>query len=151
MEELAVIGGTFLVCLASGLVPVVNAEIYLIGVALITPPPLLPLVVLAAALGQMIAKAMMFFAGVGISKIKRERARAAIEKYRAMLEKRAKAPLVLLFLSASIGLPPLFVVAILAGTLGIRFVPFFVVGLLGRAVRFGVIVYIPEAARWLSG
>ena len=49
-----------------------------------------------------------------------------------------------ILLSAGVGLPPFYVVSIACGLLRIPFMQFFVLGLIGRLARFGVIVLAPQ-------
>lgn len=49
-----------------------------------------------------------------------------------------------MLVSAVVGLPPFYVVSIACGLLRFPFARFFVLGLLGRLVHFGVIVMAPQ-------
>jgi len=147
-HDLGIYAGTFLVCFVSGLVPVVNAEVWLVAVTLLvdTAAPLPAVVVLAAA-GQMAAKSLLYYAALGVLDLPTGRYREKVEKARASLARWKRRPNLVLFASASIGLPPLYVTTLLAGGLGYRFRSFFVIGMLGRAARFTVIV----VAAWMGG
>ncbi len=124
----------------SGFVPFVNIEAYLVGAAALLPnsPPLV--VVVAAALGQMAAKALLFLGGRGLVSLPthlRERALAAS----ARLGTRRSPALV--FTSALTGLPPFYVVSVAAGLLGFRAGPFLLAGFAGRLLRFGAVFALP--------
>ena len=45
----------------------------------------------------------------------------------------------------------MYIVSIACGTIGMRLVPFFLIGFLGRLIHFGVVAMIPELARKLIG
>ncbi|MET8349104.1 MULTISPECIES: VTT domain-containing protein [unclassified Micromonospora] len=140
--------------LASALVPVVNAEAYAVvagqrgGHALVA--------VLALGLGQTAGKLLLFEAarhGTGRlaqklahrSRSGRAAARAArwAGRIRRWLSRRRTAvPTVLV--SATVGVPPLAVVSLAAGTAGLRRWEFAVACLLGRVIRFALLA-LPAA------
>jgi membrane protein YqaA with SNARE-associated domain len=141
--DLGVYGGTLLVCFVSGLVPFINAEVWLVAIALsVAAPATLACVVVLAAIGQMIAKVLLYLAAKGALELPTGRYRAAVDRARARIAGWKKKPLLLLAVSSSVGLPPFYVVALLAGALEIRLPAFCVLGLLGRIVRFGAVVVI---------
>ena len=151
---LGLIWVSFVVCFVSGFLPLVNAEAYLLSVSALSPPHVAVPLTLAGALGQMLAKALLYLSGRGILRLplgrhgdtvkrKMEQTRAKIERHRAHAGS-------LMFVSAFVGLPPFYFVSILAGTLRLPFGLFFGVGLVGRILRFGVFVFLPQGARmWL--
>lgn len=147
--ELGIFGGTFVVCFVGGLVPVVNAELWLVTVTLLSSSAApLPLVVVMAAAGQMLAKSLLFVTARGaVSVPSRGRYRERVERARAAIARWRRRPALLLFASASVGIPPFYVTTLLAGGLGIRFKTFLAVGMLGRLARFGVVV----ALAWTGG
>jgi len=146
--ELGIFAGTFAVCFISGLVPVVNAEIWLVAVTLLVASPApLPAVVLLAAAGQMAAKSVLFITAKGALDLPTGRYQEKIERARASLARWKRRPNLLLFTSASVGLPPLYVTTLLAGGLGYRYRSFVTIGMLGRTARFAVIV----ALAWTGG
>lgn len=62
---LGLFGGSFAVGAVSGLVPLLNTEAYLLGVAALAPrETLLPVVLLTTA-GQMASKSLLYVAGSG--------------------------------------------------------------------------------------
>lgn len=140
-SDLGIYAGTFVVCLVSAVVPLVNAELWLVALTLLlrNAAPLPAVVVLAAA-GQMVGKSLLYFTAQGALDLPTGRYRAKVEKARATIARWKKRPMLLLFASASVGVPPLYVTTLFAGGLGYRFRSFFAIGMLGRAVRFAVIV-----------
>jgi membrane protein YqaA with SNARE-associated domain len=134
----------------SGFVPVVNAELFLVGVAALAPREELAALALLAAAGQMVAKSAWYLGGRGVVRLPTGKRRADLEAVQARVERwRSKDLLVLV--SASVGLPPFFATSILAGTLRLPFARFLVVGLAGRALRFGAVIAIPALGRWVVG
>ena len=51
------------------------------------------------------------------------------------------------FLSASVGMPPFYIVSILAGVVKLNFFRFFSAGLVGRFIRFGILALFPHLLR----
>jgi len=136
-------GGIFFVALSgalvSSLVPFVNAELLLIGMALATPAAA-PLLVVVVSVGQMVGKSVLFLTGGRV-------ARSALEGRLARWRldgrtHRAGGPLI--GMSAFLGLPPFYLVSVAAPALGVRFRTFLVMGLAGRLLRFGLLVSLPE-------
>jgi membrane protein YqaA with SNARE-associated domain len=154
MDELVVRLGlplaTFLFCAASGVVPVLNAEVFLVGVAAVAPSSTLPLLALLAALGQMVAKSAMYLGGRGVVRLPRGKRKQDLEAVRARVE-RWRSKDLLVFVSAGVGLPPFFAISILAGTLRFPFARFLVAGFLGRLIRFSLALAVPPLGRWLVG
>ncbi|MEU8301840.1 VTT domain-containing protein [Micromonospora sp. NPDC048909] len=134
---------------SSALVPVVNAEAYAVVAA--RPGGHAVIAVVALAVGQTAGKLLLFeTARRGTGRLARRlarrnqsgrvAARAArwAEPVRRWLSHRRTAlPTVLL--SASVGVPPLALVSIAAGTAGLRHWEFAVACLLGRVVRFAIL------------
>lgn len=148
--ELGIYAGTFAICFIGGLVPVVNSEVWLVAVTLLVASPApLPAVVVLAAAGQMAAKSLLYFTAMGAFDLPQGRYRDKIDKARAALARWKRRPNLLLFTSASVGLPPLYVTTLLAGALGYRYRAFLVVGMLGRVTRFAVVVALVwTGAEW---
>lgn len=148
---------TFGLCIASGLIPLINGELVLIGFILKAPVQSVAMtggLVLAAGMGQMIAKIVMYYVGKGafkLSKKKEGKFTKAIKKYQHKMEENASAPSMLLFVSAFIGLPPFYVISILAGTFNIPFMRFFLLGSVGRIMHFAVVAFFPEIWKHYSG
>lgn len=151
MTTIGALLATFGVCLLSAVVPFVNAELYLLAAAAVASSRLVPALVVAAALGQMLGKSFMYYAGRGALRLPSERLRrmvATVERrYRQEGAAGAAIGGTVILASASLGLPPFYVVSIACGVLRIPFAQFFVLGLLGRLVRFGVVVLGPQLAR----
>ena len=141
---------TYVVCLVSGFVPLVNTEAYLLAAsALSRPASALPLT-LAAAVGQMTAKTLLYLSGRGLMHLPMERYQARVEKTRALLDAHRGGTGAFMFASAFSGWPPFYLVSLAAGTLRQRFSLFFAAGLAGRFLRFGLLVLLPQAVRlWL--
>lgn len=145
---LGIYAGTFVICFLSGVIPLINAEVYLIAVSAVVGSPALVLTVtLLAALGQMAAKAVLALAARGTLSLPLGRYQAKLEAARAKVARWREKPLLITFASASLGLPPLYLTSLLVGVLGIRLWSFLAVGMVGRVLRFGVVAAIPQLVR----
>jgi membrane protein YqaA with SNARE-associated domain len=144
---------TLIVSVLSGLLPLVNGEVYLIAAILVAGDPpgasggaagadapyMINALVLAllVAVGQMIAKVGLYYTARGAAQLGRStRLGQRLEQAQALAERWRGKPLTVLFLSAVTGLPPFYLVSLLAGVLRIRFGTFVVLGLVGRVLRF---------------
>lgn len=139
---------TFGVCALSAVVPLVNAELYLLAASAIAPRELVVPLIVAASTGQMAGKSVMYYAGVGALSLPSARLRRVVarveERYRSAKAGGATLGGGIILLSAVVGLPPFYVVSIACGLLRIPFVQFFALGLLGRLIRFTLIVLAPQ-------
>jgi len=141
--ELGIYVGTFVVCFLAGLIPLINAELWLLAVTLmIASPAPLPAVVVLAAAGQMLAKVLLYYAAQGVIDLPTGRFAARVEKARAKIEKWKERPRWVLWASSILGLPPFYVISLLAGALKIRLRTFVMIGMTGRVLRFSVLVAV---------
>ncbi|HYR06263.1 MAG TPA: hypothetical protein VEQ60_00750, partial [Longimicrobium sp.] len=79
MSLLAVWLTTLGVAVASAVIPVINIELYLLGAAALAPAAMAVPLVLAATIGQMAGKVLMYFAATGAVKLPGKRLQAALE------------------------------------------------------------------------
>jgi len=142
------------VCLVSALVPVVNAEIFLVG--LVTAQPQLPwwLVGLAAAVGQLAGKLVIYYAGRGALRLparlrrkseseRRGRWSARLARFQETCRDRPVWTVGVLVTAAAVGLPPFAATSFVAGVAQVSLGTFLTTGLVGRFARFGAIAAAP--------
>jgi membrane protein YqaA with SNARE-associated domain len=138
---------SFVVAMISGVFPLVNAEIYLVGIVIasrVSWPSVILLAVIIAC-GQMVTHSLLFHAARGAANAgskRREKLEARIARARARVAKWGNKRLALLSTSATIGLPPFFLTCLAAGALEIPYRTFVAFGLTGRIVRFTAIALI---------
>ena len=84
-------------------------------------------------------------------KVPNERVKQGVAKARERMEGRPRTAGLVLFSSSVIGVPPLYVVSIACGTIGMRLIPFFLIGTVGRLIHFAAVAMIPEVARKIIG
>ncbi len=142
---------TLLVCVAGSIIPFINTEIYLISVVALSPSAFAAPLVVAATVGQMLGKVAMFYAGRGVVRLPNKRVKRGLEAMQARLEKRPSTSGWVLLSSSLVGIPPLYIVAIACGTIGMRIGPFILIGTVGRLIHFAVVAMIPDLARTLFG
>lgn len=135
---------TLIIGVLSGLVPLVNGEVYLVAAILLVrePAPALALAALVSA-GQMIAKVVLYYTARGATALGRAtRVGAKLERARALAHRWRGKPLGVLFVSAITGLPPFYLVSLCAGVLEIRIGTFVLLGITGRVIRFSALALI---------
>jgi membrane protein YqaA with SNARE-associated domain len=137
---------TFLLALASGLVPfVINTELYLMSVAVLTDASPVAMVALATS-GQMLGKFAVYQAGRGALNAAWIRRGASSRAATAVSGCPAKA-LGVLALSSVTGFPPFYAVSFMAGTLRLPLAAFLVIGTAGRVIRFAAVFLAPDLFR----
>jgi membrane protein YqaA with SNARE-associated domain len=149
-DLLAVLG----VGVLSALVPLVNIEAYLGVRGSVAGVDHVWLLALMAGLGQMIGKVAWYYLGANAlqwgwvrRKVETPKAQARLEAWRRRTQERPVLAGGLVLVSAFSGFPPFAVVAVVAGQLRMQLAVFFVLGLVGRWLRFAVVL---GGAEWLS-
>jgi membrane protein YqaA with SNARE-associated domain len=138
---------TFLVALAGGFLPAINVELYLLAAIAATRQPDLAALVIATALGQMVAKLGWYMAGSGATSLPFPSARRRVERLRVASERHRQLGTAGLVASATLGLPPFAIISVVSGIARIGVVLFLTVGLAGRLVRFSVVALAPGLIR----
>lgn len=151
------------VAFGSALIPVVNLELYLGGLAVLGEPPGpwdIAILSAVAALGQMGGKLLFYLGGRGVLVLprrlrpstdappsgRRTRNAARLARWQQRVQTRPWASAAFVGTSASVGLPPFAVVSVLAGTMRVPASVFVVAGLLGRWLRFAVVLALVLAS-----
>lgn len=147
MSLLAAFATTFAVCIAGSIVPLINTEIYLVSAVALSPPAYVVPLVIAASVGQMVGKVVMYYAGRGVLKLPSERVRTRMVAMQARIQARPRAGAAVLLTSATVGLPPLYVVAIACGAARMNLASFIVLGTVGRLIHFTAVAAIPQLVK----
>ena len=150
VARFGLISASFLVGLISALFPPVNIEVFLFGLAAVARPALLPAVVVSAALGQMAGKIGFYFAGRGFMKLPLGRYQAKFDEWSIRLGNSKRGVDMVMFSSSLWGVPPFLVVPYLAGLFKLSFRRFLVLGMVGRLIRFSVVVSVPALVKALA-
>jgi membrane protein YqaA with SNARE-associated domain len=142
---------TYVVGVISGLIPVVNLEVYLVWVAALTPSSQALAITALATVGQMTAKTLMYLAGAGVLKISVRKPGKKLQAVQMKMAQWQHRLGLFLFSSASLGVPPFYVVSIASGICRVPLGVFVIWGLLGRFLRFAVTVFFPHLLKGLFG
>lgn len=140
---------TLAVAAAGGLLPFINVEAWLLGVSALCPGTTLVPMVLAASLGQVAAKILLYRAGGevrGWGARRDGRLAGAVHR----LEGAATHGTAVVFASALTGVPPFYVVSVAAGVVRFHFPRFLALALVGRVLRFTAVFLIPRLASGLG-
>ncbi|SED88284.1 YqaA family protein [Ruania alba] len=136
-------------CALSAVVMVLPAEVYLLGAALVADVPPVWLAA-AGATGQVAGKMLSYLVGRGVLDVARWRAKPnarwadRIRTVEQWCAAHTWGPSAVTLVSAFAGLPPYALVAVLAGTLRMRWWLFAGLSLIGRFLRFWAVVAVPE-------
>jgi membrane protein YqaA with SNARE-associated domain len=144
---------TLVVAFGSAIIPFINIEAYLAAVGAAVEDLGVWWVALAAAVGQTSGKVALYYAADWTMKLPWLKKKMATPKWQASYERWSERvsthpgqTAALLFASASLGFPPLYIMAVLAGQLRVQIGLFVSTCLVGRYLRFLVIL---GAADWI--
>jgi membrane protein YqaA with SNARE-associated domain len=144
LAQLEAVGGIyvamFVIALISGVFPLVNSEV-MVGVVAVTIDSLPKVLTIAVivAVGQSITHTVLFFSARGLATAtagRREKLQEKIAKARALAERWGNKWFLLISVAALLGFPPMILVALAAGALGVRYRMFIAIDVAGRIVRF---------------
>jgi membrane protein YqaA with SNARE-associated domain len=138
---------TFGVAVASALFPLINIEAYIAGVAALRASVGVWDLSLVAAAGQAVGK--VFWYEIGRTSMKWSYIQKKMEsprwqqqynKWTERIDDRPWVGMALLFFSATLGFPPLAIMAVLAGQLHFNRFWFYLTTFVGRALRFAAVL-----------
>ena len=144
--EIALLTSAFVMAIVSGLIPLVNAEVLVAGAAVAAPPGYVIPVIAVCTLGQMVAKVGLYAGARWLPERLPAKARARLDRASEKTKRLEQAGFTLVLVSSVVGIPPFYLITLAAGAMRLNLTAFIVVGLLGRAVRFGIIAYGAVAA-----
>ncbi|MEY9213522.1 hypothetical protein NI17_000370 [Thermobifida halotolerans] len=144
----------FLIALVSALLPFINIEVYLLGMATLVGEGWLLAAAVAAGAGQTLGKVAYYFMGRGVLTVPWLRRRAETPgrwsaraaRWRERAQGRPVWTAGLLAVSSLVSVPPFMVVSVLAGTVRMPLPVFLAVTMATRTARFALLVYAPGAA-----
>ncbi|HEX6560079.1 MAG TPA: hypothetical protein VF021_11470 [Longimicrobiales bacterium] len=144
MTPLAILVSAFAGCFVGSLVPLVNTEVVVLAAAAAAPRSLLIPLVLVAAGTQMLAKALLYAAGAGLLRLPAGRLSRRLQPAVERASQLKGTSNTVLFVSATTGLPPFYLMSIAAGVLHLKFRKFMVIGFIGRVLRFSAVIAAPQ-------
>ncbi|HET8561842.1 MAG TPA: hypothetical protein VFL69_15085 [Marmoricola sp.] len=134
---------TFGFAAISAIIPVFNMEAYIVLVFAKSSEFTALELSAIGSLGQNVGKLVWYYVARGVldvpwlrQRMEQPKRKAAYERWRGRVEGRPVLSGVLTFVSATVGFPPFFAIAAIAGSLRMNVVVFFVAGLLGRTLFF---------------
>lgn len=136
-----ILGGLLVGTAVSGIIPLVNAELLVVGAAVAAPGLGIAVVAAVSTVGQMVSKTLLFAVARWAPAHLPSKARNTLQKACDAVAKRGGAANSLVFTSAVVGLPPFYGVSLAAGALGMRTRSFLFSGGAGRFLRFGALVW----------
>ena len=135
---------SFLVCLVSGFIPLVNTEAYLAVVSAISQKSVMLPVIAISTFTHIITKLLIYLSGRGVLNLPMKRIDNKLVKVKEKFEKWKTTTDLFIFMSASTGIPPFYIVSFLAGNLKFNLKRFCVFGTLGMLLRFSITVLFPQ-------
>ena len=137
--------------IVSALVPWVNGEVIVLSLAAIAHSPVeVAGLVLLASTGQMIGKCVLYWAGRGAIPIRTTGIGSKVAAWKQKFDQSPSRSVALVFVSSTLGIPPFYLITLLAGTFRMPFGRFIGAGMCGRLVRFAFVACIPQLTiRWL--
>lgn len=131
----------FLGSVASGFIPLFNAELLVIGAATAADPALVPAVTVACTAGQMLSKTCLFWIAGHVPARLPDRARRRMVKASEAVAHRHGTLGSLILFSSAVGFPPFYGVSLAVGSLRMSLRTFLIAGTAGRTIRFGILAW----------
>ena len=137
------ISGVFALSIVSALVPWVNGEVILLSLTALAHNHWARICSFYRQVESDGGKCVLYWAGKGVIPLKSNRVKETVSAWKGRFEQSPSKLLSLVFVSSAVGIPPFYVITLLAGVFRVRFGPFFAVGACGRLVRFAVLAFVP--------
>jgi membrane protein YqaA with SNARE-associated domain len=134
---------TFVVGMASALIPVINAELFIIFLGTVASRQMLPWLVLVSTVSHMAGKAVLYYAGRAADRLPDGWLKTKILRAQKSTHDHDRMGGALVFTSSLVGLPPFYVITVASGVVRLPFVTYMVAGFVGRLIRFGLIAAFP--------
>ena len=134
---------TFAFGAVSAVIPIFNMEAYISVMYANAPDHSALGLAFIGSLGQNLGKLVWYYLSLGAldipwlkKRLETPKRQASFERWRSYVHGRPLMSGLLTFISAAIGFPPFFAMAMVAGTLRMNVVVFFIAGLIGRTLFF---------------
>ena len=140
---------TFIFSTVCALIPFLNLELYLLTVSALAPESLkfLGAILFIATWGHMLAKGILYAAGRGVLNLSWQNQKIEVQQLKQLklrMEKLEGQSSAFLFFSGVTGVPPFYLVTIVAGMLEMNFINFFFFGFAGRLIRLAIVLALPQ-------
>ena len=127
----------------SAVIPIFNMEAYISVLYANNQDHSALTIAFVGSLGQNVGKLVWYYICLGAldlpwlrKRLDTPKRQASFQRWRSFVQGRPLRSGVLTFISAAVGFPPFFAMAMVAGTLKMNVVVFFIAGLLGRTLFF---------------
>lgn len=136
----------------SAVVPWVNAEVLVVSLpAMAGSRAQLATLILAATAGQMAGKCIVYWVGRRGAAASSGRILNTLQRWGARATGSPGSQLALVTASSLLGIPPFYVMSVVAGALKMRLDSFLLAGTLGRLIRFTALVLLSRTVLQLVG
>jgi membrane protein YqaA with SNARE-associated domain len=141
---LGLYGATFVVAFVAGMFPIVSIELFLVGLtAWGVELRVVAVLIGIAVVGHQVAKTITYYAGAGVFELPRGKVRGRIEAAKTQIERWNKRPRLIMFVAATTGLPPLYLLGFIARPLmTMTITTFTAISVAGRILRYTTLVAI---------
>lgn len=135
----------FSLSIVSALLPWVNGEVLIVSYSAFAHSPWERIILaLLASSGQIVGKCVLYWAGRGVIPLGSGKVGRIVNSCKGRFERSPLRPMWLVFISALSGIPPFYVITVLAGAFRLRFSHFITVGASGRLLHFGILAAVPQ-------
>lgn len=135
----------FSLSIVSALLPWVNGEVLMLSYSAFANSPWERAVLaLLASSGQIVGKCVLYWAGRGAIPLGSGKVGKIVNSCKDRFERSTLHPMWLVFISALSGIPPFYVITVLAGAFRLKFSHFIAVGTCGRVLHFGALALVPQ-------
>jgi membrane protein YqaA with SNARE-associated domain len=135
----------------TGAIPIGMAEATAVAIGLVTPPWLVVAMWASFTLAHVAAKMPWFWIGARAEHLQRPWLVRHVQRAKSLLERHPRYGAGLLMFSATLSFPPFHLSAIAAGISHLPLARFAAICIIGRAIRFGVLVTAPGLLRQWFG
>jgi membrane protein YqaA with SNARE-associated domain len=150
-SPIVALGSAALLGFLSGILPTGMAEALAVAIGFVEPPQLSLGMYVTFTVTHVAAKLPWYWAGTHADRIKTAWVVRSVSRARELLRQRPGYGVGVLALSAVASVPPFHLASIAAGITRIPVLPFALICLAGRLVRFGVLAGVPMLLRlWWS-
>jgi membrane protein YqaA with SNARE-associated domain len=148
--------GYFGTGIISAILPWVNSELLVASIpAVAMSRTVATNLMLMVTAGHMTGKTFIYWTSRAGSRILQPRIERAVSRWSEKLRTRPRRAVLLLLVASTVGLPPFYVMTLVAGALRVNFVIFIVTGTVGQLIRFSAVLMLSgsviDAVRALIG
>lgn len=138
MDTGIALAGAVAFCLLGGFVPWLNTEAAVVGAALVLPAPFVPLLVVGAAVAQVLAKGTVYGLARWAPGGMPAKLRARVERASALARLR-RSPTLTVIASSALGVPPFYLVTLACGTVAVPLGGFLAAAFVGSIARYALL------------